>query len=197
MYIPLLDNNIIIRSIKMNKFNTIIYIVNTFDVYIINDIITQINSILSGNINKNFAIFLFGSLDTNKQLYNQIKLFIDKCGNYLLIKNLNLIVLHFSIDEPSSEIVNNAIHVSMNKYNNLSFKTYKIINYKFPDNLKQEIFTYIIDINNSINDKVSQEKKLIYRGLVLNKDTFRLYKKYLKYKTKYHKLKILNKKLNY
>jgi len=56
---------------------------------------------------------------------------------------------------------------------------------------------FIIDINNSINDKVSQEKKLIYRGLVLNKDTFRLYKKYLKYKTKYHKLKILNKKLNY
>ena len=60
----------------------------------------------------------------------------------LIIKGLLLNIISINIINVNDEIINNLIYVTINKYNNLSYKTHKIINYNFINNLKEQIFEY-------------------------------------------------------
>jgi hypothetical protein len=195
MYIPILDSDIYGYTGPINKNNSIFIIINTYnqseDFYKILRIIETTVSCMI--LSKNIVILLFGDNNTNLSFYNKIILNITIWRSSLITKKLLLKIISINIINVNNEIINNAIYVTINKYNNLSYKTHEIINYRFRDDLKDTVFEYtLIDdlcLKLKCHDCPECNPDMIYRGLTINKRTFPFYKQYLKYKTKYNKLK--------
>ena len=190
MYIPGLDYNIYGYSGPINKNNSIFIIINTYQHQSkdFKKILEMIEDTASMSLSKNIVILLFGNNDTN----NKIRLEINQLRSFLSMKRLLLNIISINIINVNNEIINNAIYVTINKYNNLSYKTHEIINYNFINNLKEQIFEYKLNNDLCLGTKypnLNCNPDMIYRGITFNQKTFPFYKKYLKYKTKYNKLK--------
>lgn len=188
MYIPILDSNIYGYSGPIKKNNSIFIIINTYQLKDFKKILEMIEDTAIMSFKKNIVILLFGNNDTN----NKIKIEIKKLRFSLSMKRLLLNIISINIINVNNEIINNAIYVTINKYNNLSYKTHEIINYNFINNLKEQIFEYKLNDDLCLATKYPNfncNPDMIYRGITFNQKTFPFYKKYLKYKTKYNKLK--------